>query len=844
MRNYQRLLALALALALCVGMLAGCAKKGEKDPGTPSKPSDNNPGTPASNVSNEEKAAITAKYAYKASYVDVQGSFQYINSICISGSTVYLLAAVNGEEVTETDPYTGESYTYQQSRMGLFKVDAGTGAVEELTGYTPAQPPEGWQGGSDISSMQAASDGTLWLSVYYYTYRYNLPEDFDPENDQQWNYYEEGENKSTLVHLAADGSLIKEISTSFGSDSDGVATDVVGVDGNISNFLLDSAGNLYATDYNNIYVLDSEGTVQFQLPCDSNGGNLCRYSADKIGVITWGSGETDEDSGQFIRIIDPAKKGWSDEKIKIPGEAWNVYAGDDVYDLYYDYNGKIFGYIAATNTKEKVVDWMECDVDSNNLSSFSILPDGRVFALTTNYDYSGNGDRQTQLVVLTRVDASTVTEKTVITLACMYLDWDLRSRIVEYNKTNEKYRIVVKDYSEYATDEDYNAGVTKLNTEILAGKVPDLFFINSNIPLKKYAGKGLIADLYSFMDADPQHGREVFVQPVLKALENDGKLYEIGLNFSVSTAMGLQKVVGDYTTWTLADLRDAMTKLQPEATVFSFYNTKADMLSTCVSRNIKSYVDWTTGACNFDSDSFIAQLEFANSFLDSFDWETFYEENPNYNWEPDSDKMNRGEQLLTAVYLGSFDDYLYNCSAYDSGVCFVGYPTEDGSFGSSFQINYSYAISNVASDEVKNACWEFICSMLDEQNANTDRIWQFPILQKAFDAMKERAMTPDYQLDENGEKVLDENGEPIKYPKMTYYTGNSDEPTEIYEMTQEQADEVMDLINRTTSTSDYDQEIMDIITDEAQAFFAGEKTAQETAGMIQSRVNLYVAEQR
>ena len=36
---------------------------------------------------------------------------------------------------------------------------------------------------------------------------------------------------------------------------------------------------------------------------------------------------------------------------------------------------------------------------------------------------------------------------------------------------------------------------------------------------------------------------------------------------------------------------------------------------------------------------------------------------------------------------------------------------------------------------------------------------------------------------------------------------------------------------------------MDIITAEAAAYFAGDKSLDDTANMIQSRVNLYVAEQ-
>ena len=52
------------------------------------------------------------------------------------------------------------------------------------------------------------------------------------------------------------------------------------------------------------------------------------------------------------------------------------------------------------------------------------------------------------------------------------------------------------------------------------------------------------------------------------------------------------------------------------------------------------------------------------------------------------------------------------------------------------------------------------------------------------------------------------------------------------------------MINSTRSVYDYDQEILDIITDEVAAYFAGDKDVQTTASMIQSRVNLYVQEQR
>ena len=62
-------------------------------------------------------------------------------------------------------------------------------------------------------------------------------------------------------------------------------------------------------------------------------------------------------------------------------------------------------------------------------------------------------------------------------------------------------------------------------------------------------------------------------------------------------------------------------------------------------------------------------------------------------------------------------------------------------------------------------------------------------------------------------------------------------------VTSADADIILGLIENTHSVYSYDPDILDIITDEVAAFFAGEKSAADTAAMVQSRVNLYVQEQ-
>ncbi len=827
----KRLLAVILALAMLAGVMAGCSKQGQtNEPGT--EASDNK--TPSAAVGTSDKATVTAKYAYKAEYLDITAQFEWINQICAAGNNVYITASVKDEEITETDDVTGETYTYYNYRDGLFRLDMQTGEVTELENFSLPDIPEGWQGGTNVYSMQAAEDGSLWLLLNFYTYRYNVPEDFNPETDQEWNYYEQGEEKSSILHVAADGSTIGELDVQPEREED---QDYYS---NISSFYVDDAGNVFASDWQNVYVFDSEGNQLFKLDCSENGGNLCKLNSGTVGISAYVYDETTQTGGQRFKPIDVQAQEFGDE-IKLPQSAYSFYPGDDVYDLYYDSNGKIFGYNLDSGTPEKVVDWIECDINSNDLNGYALLPDGRVVAFLYDWD-SESGTSKMQMVTLTRVDASTLPEKTAITLACLYLDWDLREEIVEFNKASEQYRIVVNDYSEYNTEDDYTAGITKLNTEILSGKVPDLFLVNDNMPVDQYAGQGVIADLYQFLDNDAELSRDQLVQPVLKALEKNGKLYELPTAFYVQTAFGLNKVVGEYETWTLADLKDAMTKLQPDASVLSPYTTKSDMLQQCITRNIAAFVDWTTGTVNFDSPEFAALLEFCNEFPAEFDWE-------NYDWQTDGDtqtRINTGMQLLNTCTFASFDDYLYQCSGYDGGIKFVGYPSEDGTSGNTFYKQTSFAISAVSPNQ--DAAWAFVRAQLlaQTQESENNYMWCFPIMQAAFDAMLEAAMTPEYQLDENGEIMYDDNGEPLKYPKVTYgeaTDGGETRTVEIYELSQEDADIILDLIENTHAVYAFDQDIMNIITDETAAFFAGEKSAEDTAAMVQSRVNLYVAEQ-
>ena len=842
--KFKRFFALALAALLVMSLFAGCSKNSD----TPGGKTDSS----GSLIDQTKPAATTAKYAYQADYLDLQlpENIQYVNTMCTAGTTIFLTAYVQGDEIVQTDPDTGDTWSYYTQKLILLSVDPDTGACTQLPNLQLPTVPEDCEGNVDCYNMAGSDDGTLWMLVNVYAAKYDLPADFDPNTMNKYDYPSTDMSTAYLMHVAADGSTIANVDLSVTDDG---TDEEDGMGSNISSFAVDAAGNLYVTDYNYIYVLDAEGKLLFKIDDSQYSGSLCRLQPDQVGILWYNyatdTAESTDENGQFFIPVDLETKTWG-EKIKMPANVWNVYPGDDAYDFYYKNNDNIYGYTFASDTKDKLVDWMACDVDTSNMYDSGMLSDGRVVGMTQ--DWSSDTTAY-QLIVLHRIDASEVKEKTVLTLACMGLDWSLRSKIVEYNKSNDQYRIQVVDYSEYATDDDYNAGITKLTTEIISGSVPDIF-LTSNLPIDKYAAKGVIADLNTFMDGGNGLSRDYFVPQVMSALEKDGKLYELPTSFFVQTAYALSSIASQYDTWNVAAVQDAMTQLQEGATVFSDGWTKNTALSNCLSRNLSAFVDWTTGKCEFDSEAFQQLLAFCNSFpaeTSGGDGAIAYAPSADIAvddamWESDATRITNGKQLMSTTGMYSFDSYIWNVYAIRDKITFTGYPTEDGS-GSSFELQMPMAISSVT--KYPDAAWDFVCSIIKKMNTidENNYYYGFPISQAAFDAEMTDIMTEQYQLDENGEQVdWDGDGEPDKAIRGSYEAMENGETVykDVYALTQEDIDQILGVINNTHSVYDYDQEILDIITDEVAAYFAGDKDVQTTASMIQSRVNLYVQEQR
>ena len=801
-RMMKRGAALLLALTLILG-LAACGK--DKDNGT---------------------EQLTGK-VYVPEFLDFNLDVEYISGGCATGDAVYLMGS-KSQEREETDPATGEILYYYDEIYSLYRIPLDGSDPVKLEAYQPTALPEGAEGNVGVESITAADDGTVWLTEHVGVYTFDLPENFDSEADDKWNYHTY-EESIIRRQLDASGNEIGRVDI---SDLAGK----LGVEYVYAN-LFDRAGNLYAVTETEIIMLDPQLNKIFSVACEDMMGSPTLLSNGRLGLLNYIYDEEKETGAWTMKTVDPEAQDWGEE-YTLPENAYNAYPGGGEYLFYYQNGDSIYGYKAGAAEGEKIFSWIDSDINRSNMEFFSFLPDGRVVVVTREWQ---SDNSKVELAIMTATDRSQLPEKTTLTYAAMYLGYDVRSQIIEFNKTSDKYRIEVRDYSEFATAEDSSAGLTRLNTEIVAGNVPDMLE-TSSIPLRQYAAKGLLEDLWPFIEGDTDiGGRAGVMEHVLNAAEQDGKLYEIFTNFAIRTVAGPKNIVGDRMSWTLADLQEALAKMPEGCAIFGQTDTKTDMLSNVMAQNADSFVDWSTGQCRFDSEDFKALLAFCNSFPAEYDWENSQDE-----WEDPYTRIISGKQMLTSVYFSQLRwDFLENDGLFKSqgGAAFIGYPREDGGVGSGFTTNGGVAMSAACKD--KEGAWSFMRTRLLSQSTDEEsaRYWSnFPVNKADFDKMVEEAMTVQYEQDENGQPLLDENGQPIEI-KETWWISD-DLQLEQGAVTQEQYDRFMALYNAVDSVYYFDEAIYDIVADMAGAYFAGDRSLDDTAAQIQSRVTLYVNENR
>lgn len=506
--------------------------------------------------------------------------------------------------------------------------------------------------------------------------------------------------------------------------------------------------------------------------------------------------------------------------------------GGGDYDFFYTEGAALRGVRLADGSEEPILNLLDCDLSVRELLALCPLPDGTLRGL-----FQENAEGAVPALVSLEPaprGSETRTELTLGTLSPYFVS----DAVLRFNRSQDAVRIRLRDYSEFVSGEDYEAGLTRLLTEILAGDMPDLLALD-NLPYAQLAAKGLLEDLYPWLDADGELDRADYFENVLESMEVGGGLYAVAPGFSIVTALGASDLVGDTPGWTYEDFNAALAKMPAGCQAFGPYVGRESLLEMLCYLNFGRLVSWDAGTCDFESEAFLRLLAFCAQFPPQ---DALVPE------EGSSDmlRLAEGRQMLLFTDLGWLDGAVYDAQYFSGDFTYIGLPTDEG-VGSFLEVNAGIAMSARCAD--KEAAWRFLRRFLleDEQLRTEAEGAGLPFHREAFRRALEKCMEVKYQTDDAGHYLLDAAGERIPAPKGGMAVSMGEDAVmefELWAMTPQQADKLQRLIASLDRSVDINPTLYALVRDEAAAFFAGQKTAAEVAHLIQSKASLYLSEQR
>lgn len=587
----------------------------------------------------------------------------------------------------------------------------------------------------------------------------------------------------------------------------------------VRDAILDKGKAVYVNSYGKFMKFDLDGNYLGFMPQNGNedlfeSSNMIVLENGEIAAISY------EDNGIYMVDLETGAVG---EKYELPGMSYGyyIYAGIG-YDFYLSDNYGVYGYNRGDTDVKQLMNFVDSDMDIYNLYQIVGIDEQNFFATYDNMETGYN-----TLARFSKVPPEEVKDKQVLVLAMADSDWRVRRSVVNFNKQNENYRISIMDYTSlYATEDDYMAGINRLNTDIASGKVPDIILVNYAMPAESYISKGLFEDLKPYIKNDEELDLDNFMPNIVEAFSVDGKLYSLVPSYTIHTLVAKASDVGEERGWTVQEAMDLLAS-KPEGTQLLENTTRGTMMQYCMSMSGNQFIDWESGTCNFNSDEFIQMLEFIGTFPEQLDDDVYTDE----YWNNYDTMWRENKVIGTLYYFSNFRDYNNTeKGTFGEKITMIGFPSanEDGSVISP---DLQFALSSKSA--AKEGAWEFLRTFLTDEYQEENVTYSFPISIKRLDEIAAEAMEKPYYMDENGNKQ--------EYENITYIGG---EEIVIPPMTLQEAEALKEQLYSFTQVYKQDDTLENIIEEEAAPYFAGQKSAQDVAAIIQSRVQIYVNENR
>ncbi|MBR5973992.1 MAG: extracellular solute-binding protein [Clostridiales bacterium] len=614
-----------------------------------------------------------------------------------------------------------------------------------------------------------------------------------------------------------------------------------------SQILEISNGNLLVLNGQEIIIMSKDGTILGSDTFDAEGGCLLEKDGKYYVLMTKWIVKVDKDEEhRVICQIDETTGTLSSKQEISLGMPMHVFGSEgEFYGASEDDggNGNIYRCDVIGGTSELAIDYSYTDVvKPTNIQDIRVKGND-YYLLYTDYEGSGPSQRfSAHLMCLHKEEKNPHAGKPIVYAATCSdgVYGGFGQTVRDYNKRPEsKARVVL--YVEPA-DPDMGYAMKRANAadkmilSMKSGTGPDVLL--NCAEFSQFNTDALLLDLNPYMDGNNGIDRSQYFDNIFRAFEVGGKLYQMPLSVCMDFMIGNPDLLGRPDNWDLTRFEAAVDSLGEgvfpiiggDPRLFNHYQNvdleeEMGIFLELLYHDMYHYVDYNQCTVNFDSDDFRSLLQIAkicggrltgeqlSSLRDRYD-------STKYSGLNDVMIMLDGVSSLTVEsYCADLHTFGKIADLCGNDPLIIGWPTSSGS-GLAADATVSVGIS--AYSGCPDAAWDFVSFLLEPQE-------QILIPGLVVNRESETAVLERNVAEYEAEKELYAN----EIGMMTYKAPISVDliPNFIHE------------VERIGTSIHTDPIIIEIVKEEAPAFFNGQKSAEEVSRAIQNRATTLVQEQ-
>lgn len=556
-----------------------------------------------------------------------------------------------------------------------------------------------------------------------------------------------------------------------------------------ASYIAGGADTIFALDGANVSALKlgEENKAELAYTIKAPSALSIAQNANGTVFVAWKDGET-----QAISTIDEENRAWGETRYL--SSACLIIGVGTEWELYLCMGAAMYGYSFSTESIQKLLTFSDSGLGSTGVVYEA--GDGKLI-------YTGqNGLEPSPPMLLKPVEITDENMRLTMATLVPLTFGGLKDAVLAWNQAHPECPIEIKDYSAYTTDENPYGAQQQLMLDIAAGNIPDLYNMTDDfgeiLNASLLARRGLLENLYPYIDSDQELSRDDFFSSALSALEINGGLYQMVPGFTLVTTMAAAQDVGAPENWTYEQLERIVAESDYYQHLFSdFGYSRDEWLELMAMSSGKKLIDWSTGQCTFDSEYFIHLLELAAAWPEKTDT----------GGGNTATIIQNSHALLYITSAKSLINAAAAPLAYgEDNFVFVGLPEIGGVLVPEMSLGMS------AQSSYKEQCWQFLRGFLLQDSSYT-----FSGIPLRRDGARQQLLA----------EVERSKGDPIEHPGR------------------EQAmEDLITAMENAGSLYQKDTQLWSIIQEEVNKLYAGRTTAEETAKAIQSRASIYLAEQQ